>query len=71
MGISTTNLRTFRLSAVFSSKPYFGLNIKYEGGTNFVFGEKATVVYQSLTEGVSVTKGTVITVKILFEDEEE
>ena len=48
-----------------------GLNIKYEGGTNFVFGEKATVVYQSLIEGVSVTRGTVITVKILFEDEEE
>ena len=48
-----------------------GLNIKYEGGTNFVFGEKSVVTYQSLTEGTSVRRGTVITVKILFEDEAE
>ncbi|MBQ4108405.1 MAG: PASTA domain-containing protein [Clostridia bacterium] len=48
-----------------------GLNIKYEGGTNFVFGEKSTVVEQSVAESESVARGTVITVKILFKDEEE
>ncbi len=48
-----------------------GLNIKFEGGTNFVFGEKSTVVEQSYEAGTSVPKGTVITVKILFKDESE
>lgn len=48
-----------------------GLNIKYEGGTNFVFGEKSIVTYQSHEAGQSVARGTVITVKILFEDESE
>lgn len=48
-----------------------GLNIKYDGGTNFVFGEKSVVTEQSHEAGTSVPQGTVITVRILFEDEME
>ena len=48
-----------------------GFNIKYEGTTNFKYGEKVEVVYQSIKSGEWVPKGTVITVKILFIDEKE
>ena len=48
-----------------------GFNVKYEGATNFKYGEKATVVYQSTAPGEWAKKGAVITVKILFTDEEE
>ncbi len=48
-----------------------GLNIAIEGGKNFVFGEKALVVEQSIMEGESVPIGTVVKIKILFTDEEE
>ena len=47
------------------------LNIKIEGATNFVYGEKAVVVSQSHMSEESVPIQTVITIKILFTDEEE
>lgn len=48
-----------------------GLNIKILDGKDFVFGKKATVVAQSLTEGASVPVGTIVTIKIMFTDEED
>ncbi|MBQ7352879.1 MAG: PASTA domain-containing protein [Clostridia bacterium] len=48
-----------------------GFNIKYEGTTNFKYGEKVEVVYQSIKAGEWVPRGTVITVKLLFIDEKE
>lgn len=48
-----------------------GLNIKYEGTKNFIYGKRAEAVYQSVSAGTWVQKGTVITVRILFTDEKE
>ncbi len=48
-----------------------GFNIRIEGATNFVYGNKAIVVSQSYDAGLSLEKGAVITIKILFTDEEE
>lgn len=48
-----------------------GLNIRIEGGKDFVFGKKATVVEQSIMEGKSVPVGTIVTIKIMFTDEED
>ena len=47
------------------------LNVKIEGATNFVFGKKAIVVSQSHIQDIYVPKQTVISIKILFLDEEE
>lgn len=48
-----------------------GLNVRIEDGKDFIFGKKATVVQQSITEGESVPVGTVVTIKIMFTDEED
>lgn len=48
-----------------------GLNVRIEDGKDFIFGKKATVVQQSIAEGESVPVGTVVTIKIMFTDEED
>ena len=48
-----------------------GLNIRINGATNFVFGNSAVVSAQYPMPDVSVPKGTVVEIKILFTDEEE
>lgn len=48
-----------------------GLNIRINGATNFVFGNSAIVSYQYPLANTSVSKGTVVEIKIIFTDEEE
>lgn len=48
-----------------------GLNIKIEGASNFKYGQGAVVISQGYEEGISLKKGTVVPIKILFTDEEE
>ena len=48
-----------------------GLNIKFDGALNFKYGESARVFSQSIPQGTWVEKGTIITINILFTDDEE
>ena len=47
-----------------------GFNVKIEGPYNYKIGQKAFVVYQSHTAEEYLKKGSIITIKILYMDEE-
>ena len=48
-----------------------GFNVNIEGASNFKFGQGAVVVSQSYNEGVSLAKGAIISIKVLFTNEKE
>ena len=48
-----------------------GFNIKIEGINEFSIGQGAIVTYQSYAEGEMVSRGTIITVKILFTEHKD
>lgn len=47
-----------------------GFNIKLEGAVDYKIGSKAKVVYQYPTAGASLQKGSIITVKLLYDEED-
>lgn len=47
-----------------------GFNIKLEGTVDYKIGSKAKVVYQYPTAGASLQKGSIITVKLLYDEED-
>ena len=48
-----------------------GFNVNIEGSINFKYGQGAIVVAQSYSEGVCLSKGTIITIKVLFTEEKD
>lgn len=48
-----------------------GFNVKIEGASNFKYGQGAIVVSQNYAEGTSLSKGTIVTIKVLFTDEKD
>ena len=48
-----------------------GLNVAFDGITNYYIGKESVVTYQSVESGLKVKKGTVVHLKFLYIDDED